>query len=182
MLMMLSRVLPGVRCAPRPRRASTSSGSPSAAKRSPWLSRRVSRSWTRWSNSLTSSRPTAFTRRGILLGDELDQGLDRDWGLRCLLAEQVDRLAQDRQAGLVAIAIGIVHHPGESGGGELGGLLAFVGRQRAQAGRDGRDRQRPAVGPARREQGNVHRGAQPRGIARPASPSSPSRSPMSGRA
>jgi hypothetical protein len=41
-------------------------------------------------------------QRGVFLGDEVDQGLDRQCGLGRFPAEQVDRLGQDRSTRLVA--------------------------------------------------------------------------------
>ena len=45
--------------------------------------------------------------------------------------EQLDRLLQDRQAGLVVACVAVIHHAGERSGGELGGLLALEGRRAA---------------------------------------------------
>ena len=97
MLMMLSRVFPGFAWRPRPNRASMSSGSPWAASKSPWLSRRVSRSWTSLSKSLTSSRPTSSTRVVSCSPMKLEERFHGHRVLGVLLAQQVDRPAENRQ-------------------------------------------------------------------------------------
>ena len=103
MLMMLSRVLPGVWFTPSPSSMSMSIGSPRRSGDA-LVDLRVSRCSASFSNSLTSSRPTAFTSEISFSATNWIRA-SIETVASAFLTEQLDRLFENRQTGLVALGL-----------------------------------------------------------------------------